>query len=291
LDYGSLVWPVCLFWFTFGIGILAPISGVGGGVLFVPLAAALFPINIDFIRGTGLIMAMVSALSSSPHFLKEGMANLRVMAPIVMISMVASVVGSTLGLWLTNNVPSGKDIVEVALGVVLLMIFFVYLRSNRLEYPPDRPPDFISETLDINGEFHDYYLGETIAYRTSRMPIGLPTFALVGLLAGMFGMGAGWANVPLLNLVMGIPLKAATSTSMLIISVNDSAASWVYLTHGAVLPLMVVPCILGTTIGARIGTRMAARAKPQYVKYLVMGIMLLAAVVDIQKGISGLTTN
>ena len=288
MDFGSLVWPICLFWFTFGIGILAPISGVGGGVLFVPLAAAFFPINLDFIRGTGLIMAMVSALSSSPQFLKEGMANLRVMAPIVMISMIASVVGSTLGLWITNNLPSGKDIIEVALGLVLLMIFFVYLRSKRLEYPEERPPDSISERLEMNGVFHDYYLGETIAYRTSKISTGLPAFALVGLLAGMFGMGAGWANVPLLNLVMGLPLKAATSTSMLIISVNDSAASWVYLTHGAVLPAIVIPSILGTTIGARIGTRIAARAKPEFVKYLVMGIMLLAAVVDIQKGLSGL---
>lgn len=288
MDFGSLVWPICLFFFTFGIGVLAPISGVGGGVLFVPLAAAFFPINLDFIRGTGLIMAMVSALSSSPQFLREGMANLRVMAPIVMISMIASVVGSTLGLWITNNLPSGKDIIEVALGMVLLMIFFVYLRSKRLEYPEERPPDSISERLEMNGAFHDYYLGETIAYRTTKLSIGLPVFALVGLLAGMFGMGAGWANVPLLNLVMGLPLKAATSTSMLIISVNDSAASWVYLTHGAVLPAIVIPSILGTTLGARIGTRIAARAKPEFVKYLVMGIMLLAAVVDIQKGLSGL---
>ena len=284
----TILWPLCLFGFTFIIGILAPISGVGGGVLFVPLATAFFPINIDFIRGTGLVMAMVSALSSSPQFLKEGMANIKIMAPIVIISLISSVAGGMLGLWITNNMPNGKDYVEIALGVVLFAIFIVYLFSKRLEYPPERPPDLISQTLGINGRFYDQYLGKTVAYQTSRMWVGLPAFVLVGALAGMFGMGAGWANVPLLNLVMGVPLKVATSTSMLVISVNDSAASWVYLINGAVLPLVVIPCVLGTTIGARIGTRIASRTKPQYVKYLVMGIMLLAAVLDIQKGISGL---
>ena len=120
------------------------------------------------------------------------------------------------------------------------------------------------------------------------MPVALPAFVLVGLLAGMFGMGAGWANVPLLNLVLGVPIKVATSTSMLVISVNVASASWVYLAGGALLPLIVVPSIIGTFIGARIGTRIATKTKPQHVKYLVMAIMLVAAVVDIQKGVSGL---
>ncbi len=233
-------------------------------------------------------MALLSALSSAPQFLKEGLASIKVMAPIVIVSMIASVAGGVLGLWITNNLPSGKDYVEIALGVVLFLIFAVYLFSKRLEHPPERNPDFISRALNINGQFYDRFLDETVQYRTSRMPVALPVFVLIGLLAGMFGMGAGWANVPLLNLILGVPIKVATSTSMLVISVNDASASWVYLAHGALLPLIVIPCILGTAIGARIGTKMAPRIKPQHVKYLVMGIMLIAATVDIVKGISGL---
>lgn len=256
--------------------------------MFVPLAAALFPINLDFIRGTGLIMALLSALSSAPQFLKEGLASIKVMAPIVIVSMIASVAGGVLGLWITNNLPSGKDYVEIALGVVLFLIFAVYLFSKRMEHPVERKPDFISKALNINGQFYDRFLDERVEYRTSRMPVALPAFVLIGLLAGMFGMGAGWANVPLLNLVLGVPIKVATSTSMLVISVNDASASWVYLAGGALLPLIIVPSIIGTFIGARIGTRIATKTKPQHVKYLVMAIMLVAAVVDIQKGVSGL---
>jgi uncharacterized membrane protein YfcA len=87
---------------------------------------------------------------------------------------------------------------------------------------------------------------------------------------------------------MGAPIKVATSTSMLIITVNDAAAAWVYLANGAVLPLIVIPSVIGISIGSRIGARIAVRARPKFVRYLVMGVMLLAAILDIQKGLSGL---
>jgi len=61
----------------------------------------------------------------------------------------------------------------------------------------------------------------------------------------MFGLGAGWANVPVLNLIMGAPIKVAVSTSMAIITVNDAAAAWIYMAKGAILPLIVVPSVVG----------------------------------------------
>ncbi len=66
-----VIWLVLLFIFTFVIGVIAPISGVGGGVLFVPLTTAFFPFNIDFVRGAGLAIALTSALSSSPRLLEK----------------------------------------------------------------------------------------------------------------------------------------------------------------------------------------------------------------------------
>jgi uncharacterized membrane protein YfcA len=84
-------------------------------------------------------------------------------------------------------------------------------------------------------------------------------------------------------LVMLAPIKVATSTSMLIIGINDAAATWVYLARGAILPIIVIP-----TIGARIGARIAVRARPALVRYFVLGIMFIAAALDIVKGLGGL---
>ena len=291
VDTGNLpwwIWPFILFVFTFIIGIIAPMSGVGGGVLFVPLCTAFFPFSIDFIRGAGLIMALTSALSSLPELIKKRLANIKIMAPIVCISMITSILGGIVGIWITNAFPKGKYYITIALGLVLFVIFIVMLTSKRVEFPEVKTQDSLSKTLDLKGDWFEPSLNKTVEYKITRLPVGIIFFALVGFIAGMFGLGAGWANVPVLNLVMGAPIKIATSTSMAIISVNDAAAAWIYISKGAVLPVIVIPSIIGISIGARIGARLAVRVKPAFVKYLVMAIMLLAAVLNIFKGIKGL---
>ncbi len=282
------VWPLILFCFTFSIGVIAPLSGVGGGVLFVPLATAFFPFSVDFVRGTGLIMALSSALSSAPQLIKKGLANIKIMSPVVVVSIITSVIGGIVGLWITNAFPAGKYYITIALGVVLFLIFIVMITSKRVEFPTVEKVDSLSEKLELEGSWFEPSLDKVVDYKITKLPIGMVCFALVGFIAGMFGLGAGWANVPVLNLIMGAPIKVAVSTSMAIITVNDAAAAWIYMAKGAVLPLIVVPSVLGISIGARIGAWLAVRVKPAFIKYLVLSIMLFAALLDIYKGLHGL---
>ncbi len=282
------VWPLILFCFTFSIGVIAPLSGVGGGVLFVPLATAFFPFSVDFVRGTGLIMALSSALSSAPQLIKRGLANIKIMSPVVVVSIITSVIGGIVGLWITNAFPAGKYYITIALGVVLFLIFIVMITSKRVEFPTVEKVDSLSEKLELKGNWFEPSLDKVVDYKITKLPIGMVCFALVGFIAGMFGLGAGWANVPVLNLIMGAPIKVAVSTSMAIITVNDAAAAWIYMAKGAVLPLIVVPSVLGISIGARIGAWLAVRVKPAFIKYLVLSIMLFAALLDIYKGLHGL---
>lgn len=282
-------WIIILFLFTFAIGIVAPISGVGGGVLFVPLAAAFSPFSIDFIRGAGLIMTLTSALSSSPYLIKKGLANVRIMFPLVVVSNVTAIIGGIVGLWITNVFPLGEAYFTIVLGGVLFLVFVVMVTSKRVEFPEVKKVDAFSKKLSLSGTWYEPSLNRTIEYETTNLPLGLVCFGAVGFVAGMFGMGAGWASVPVLNLIMGAPIKVSVATSMSIIAVNSAAASWVYMAKGAILPFICIPSVIGITIGARIGAKLAARIKPLLIKYLVMGIMLFAAILDILKGLGGLS--
>ena len=162
------------------------------------------------------------------------------------------------------------------------------ITSKRVEFPTVEKVDSLSEKLELKGSWFEPSLDKVVDYKITKLPIGMVCFALVGFIAGMFGLGAGWANVPVLNLIMGAPIKVAVSTSMAIITVNDAAAAWIYMAKGAVLPLIVVPSVLGISIGARIGAWLAVRVKPAFIKYLVLSIMLFAALLDIYKGLHGL---
>lgn len=103
-------------------------------------------------------------------------------------------------------------------------------------------------------------------------------------MAGMFGIGAGWANVPVLNQIMGVPLKISAATSVFILAITDSSAAWVFITKGAELPLVTVPAVLGMMLGTKFGVKLLAIAKPQVIKIVVIVFLSLAGIMSLLKG-------
>jgi uncharacterized protein len=112
-----------------------------------------------------------------------------------------------------------------------------------------------------------------VRWQVHRTLPGLVTFLAIGVLAGMFGIGAGWANVPALNLLMGAPLKVAAGTSSVVLSLVDSSAAWVYINRGAVLPMVAVPSVVGMMLGARIGARLLHVLKGSVIRRMVIGVL------------------
>jgi uncharacterized membrane protein YfcA len=107
----------------------------------------------------------------------------------------------------------------------------------------------------------------------------------IGVLAGMFGLGAGWANVPALNLLMGAPLKLAVGTSGFVLSVVDTSAAWIYLNRGAVLPMIVVPSLIGVMLGAKLGARLLRVAQASVVRKIVLTVLFVAGGRALLKGL------
>ncbi|HYG55569.1 MAG TPA: sulfite exporter TauE/SafE family protein [Burkholderiales bacterium] len=272
------IWPLALFAVSFAIGAVAVVAGVGGGVLFVPIVGGFFPFHLDFVRGAGLLLALSGALSAGPGLLRAGLASLRLAMPLALVGSVTSMIGALIGFALPTN------LLQVALGATILAIVVLMWRGGRADHPSVAKPDAIAAALRMQGVYHDAALGRDVDWRVHRTPAALVAFAGIGMLAGMFGLGAGWANVPVLNLLMGAPLKLAAGTSGFVLSVVDTSAAWIYLHRGAVLPMLVVPSIIGVMLGARIGARLLAIAPAHAVRILVMVLLLVAGVRALLKG-------
>lgn len=275
-------WPIILFFFCFVIGVLAVMAGVGGAVLYVPLVSGFFPFHIDFVRGVGLMVALAGALAAGPGLLRRGLANLRLALPVALIASTFSIIGAKLGLYLSSLNP---DIIQTCLGATIVAIAIILVLSKNTEKPVVTKQDAISVALGMNGLYWDDGARESVEWKTHRTLVGLFLFILIGLLAGMFGLGAGWANVPVLNLLMGVPLKVAVATSKFLLSITDTSAAWIYMNRGCVIPLIGVPSIVGLMLGSLLGVKILAVAKPKMIRYMVIIVLFFAGLKAIDKGL------
>ena len=272
-------WPLVLFVVTFLMGIFAVLGGVGGGVLYVPIISGFFPFHLDFVRGAGLLVALTGALAAGPGLLKSSLASLRLAIPVALIASTCAIVGAMVGLALPTN------LVQIFLGVVILFICVLMLTAKKSTFPDIQQSDRLSSALRIYGVYYEDSMGKDIDWKIHRTPIGLLLFIGVGLMAGMFGLGAGWANVPVLNLVMGAPLKISVATSKFLLSITDTSAAWVYLNKGCVIPLMVVPSVVGIMLGSFVGVRLLKIAKPNLIRWMVIAILAFAGIKALLKGL------
>ncbi|MDL2286557.1 sulfite exporter TauE/SafE family protein [Desulfococcaceae bacterium OttesenSCG-928-F15] len=271
-------WPIILLVFCFILGIIAVMAGVGGGVLFVPLVSGFFPFHIDFVRGAGLLVALAGALAAGPGLLKHNFASLRLALPVALIASSCAIVGAFLGLALPAHV------VQLCLGGTIMFIAILLLMSKNVAVPDVKKQDALGLALGIRGAYLEPSTGEVVEWKTHRTLPGLLLFIVIGVMAGMFGLGAGWANVPVLNLLMGAPLKVAVGTSKFLLSITDTSAAWVYLNQGCVLPLIAIPSIIGLMGGSFVGVRLLAIAKPKFIRYMVIGVLLFAGGKALLKG-------
>jgi uncharacterized membrane protein YfcA len=278
---GWWIWPVLLFFVTLVMGIAAVLGGVGGGVLFVPIISGFFPFHLDFVRGAGLLVALAGALAAGPGLLKMNLASLRLSMPVALIASTFSIAGAMVGLALPTKV------VQIALGVTILGICILMLTAKKSEVPDVPKPDWLSSALQIHGVYQEPSSGQIVEWKVHRTWQGLVLFVAIGLMAGMFGLGAGWANVPVLNLLMGAPLKISVATSKFLLSITDTSAAWIYLNNGCVIPLIVVPSLVGIMLGSLVGVRLLRVTRPAIVRWIVIGMLGFAGLKALHKGIFG----
>ncbi|MFA5809847.1 MAG: sulfite exporter TauE/SafE family protein [Thermoleophilia bacterium] len=263
---------------TFVMGILAVLGGVGGAVLYTPIIGGFFPFGMDFVRGAGLLVALAGSLAAGPGLLKKGLADLRLAIPVALIASTTAVMGAMVGLALSDAV------IQTTMGLAILAIVVIMFLAKKSEYPDVQQADKLSSILRISGVYHEPSSNKDINWKIHRTIPGLILFIGIGFMAGMFGLGAGWANVPVLNLVMGAPLKVSVATSKFLLATTDTSAAWMYLNAGAVIPMIVVPSIIGIMFGSLVGVKILAKTKPSAVRVIVLVMLVFAGLRALLKG-------
>jgi len=275
---------------TIVIGIIAVLGGVGGGVVFTPLMMGFTPFDSYIIRATGLFVAMAGALVAARPFLRRGLANVRILFFAAVPYSIFAIIGALLAGYVQETMGEiGELYVKLTLGILVIGIALLILfGGKKVEYPDVKNVDSFTERMALAMSYWEESLGKVVDYKVTKAPLGILLFCGVGLISGMFGLGAGWAMVPVFNLVMLAPLKVAAACSKVLIGIGDTAAVWPYIMGGGIFPLFAVPSMIGLIIGTMIGAKIMIRVKAGFVRYIIIAVMFGSGIKLIQTGLSGL---
>jgi uncharacterized membrane protein YfcA len=281
---------VASFLFSTAIAVVAVIAGVGGGVLFTPVMMGFTSIDTLIIRATGLVVAMFSGLISTGPFMRKGLADIKIVyfcsVPIAAGALAGAFSAVALSEYMGDT---GDAVVRLLLGLILIFIAAMFvLGGSKTEYPEVERVDRFTQWIGLHGAYWEESLGRRVDYSATRSILGFLLFSVVGFTGGFFGLGGGWAVVPVLNLVMMVPLKISAACSGVLLAIGNAVAIWPYVLYGALLALFVVPWMLGQVIGGILGAHILARIKAGFVRKILILLIIATSIKLVQRGIGGL---
>jgi uncharacterized membrane protein YfcA len=231
-----------------GAGLVGALTGLGGGVVIVPLLTFAFHIDFRYAAGASIISVIATSSAAASAYVKEGYTNLR----IGMFLEIATTLGALGGALLAAELRASW--LSALFGVVLLYSALSAGGTHAADEQPNIQSDRIARRLRLAGNYPGPD-GHLVSYGVRRVPIGFSLMALAGALSGLLGIGSGAFKVLAMDRAMGVPFKVSTTTSNFMIGVTAAASAGVYFAKGFINPLIAGPVMLGVLVGATVGAR------------------------------------
>jgi uncharacterized membrane protein YfcA len=273
LTFSLLVWLG-----SFSAGLVGSLTGLGGGVVIVPLLTSVFGVDIRYAVGASLVSVIATSLGSASTYIKQGFANLR----LGMFLEVATTIGAMIGALLAAFV--SVKFLTIILAVVL--IYSAYLSQRpKAENQEIAEPDPIAEYLQLNGTYPTP--NGVIPYQINALPAGFSIMLIAGVLSGLLGIGSGAFKVLAMDQAMRLPFKVSTTTSNFMIGVTAAASAGVYLSRGYIDPGLSMPVMLGVLPGAFLGARILIGAKTQTLRIIFSLVLVVMAIKMVYNSLIG----
>jgi len=287
-------------------GVFGSLLGLGGGVLIVPLLTLGFGLPLREAVAVSLVSVIVTSSASAGVYLQRHVANLRLGMVLELFTATGALVGGLVAFMLSERVLAGlfaalltwvaismirrKDPPSVPVAPTRTLVAPPEPDPERLE--PDPDPAATGQVADRGGlaapdaaapdattaplpSFADSLSGP--GYHVGRFPLGILGSLFAGLVSALLGVGGGIVKVPVMNLVMGVPLKVSTATSNVMIGITATSSAVIYLLRGEIDPYVTGPTVLGVFLGASFGSRLAGRVDARVLRWLFVMVLVYTA--------------
>jgi len=273
-----IVFTALLFATSIAAGFLGALTGLGGGVVIVPVLAILFKVDIRYAIGASLVSVIATSSGAAVAYVREGLSNIR----IGMFLEIATTLGALLGAYLTAKVSTHW--IAIVFGIVLLYSAVASFRER-----DDAVPTGVDDPLAVKLELFGTYPGLSgdQPYTARRVPLGFGIMFGAGTLSGLLGIGSGAVKVLAMDDAMKLPFKVSTTTSNFMIGVTAAASAGIYLSRGYIDPGIAMPVMLGVLCGSLVGTKILVKAKVTTLKSVFALVIVVLGCEMIYSGIMG----
>lgn len=273
-----LAFSALILVFSFFAGLLGALTGLGGGVVIIPVLVLLFHINIHYAMGASLISVIATSSGSAAAYMREGYTNLR----IGLFLETAAVVGAFAGALLIAVV--SKSFLAILFS--MLLFFSAYLTIKRREeheqYQTSHP---WAIALKLDGCYP--FNKNKVAYHVQNVPIAFGIMGFAGLISGLLGIGSGALKVLAMDQALRLPYKVSTTTSNFMIGITAAVSAGIYFSQGYINPAIAFPVMIGVIIGAFTGARVLPHIHTSYLRIIFSLVICLMGVQMLYKTIAG----
>jgi len=233
-------------------GLVGSLTGLGGGVVVIPLLTLVFHVDIRYAIGAALLASIANSSGAASAYIKEGITNIRLGMFLEIATTIGAVIGALIAIYTPTNT------IAILFGAVLLFSAAMTLRKKNQEALTEGSR--LSAVLKLNSSYPTQT--GTVKYQLKNVGTGFSIMTIAGIMSGLLGIGSGALKVLAMDTAMKIPFKVSTTTSNFMIGVTAAASAVVYLQRGYMDPGIAFPVVLGVLGGAFTGAKLLTRINP-----------------------------
>ncbi|NDV68087.1 sulfite exporter TauE/SafE family protein [Dysgonomonas sp. 25] len=279
MDFSIEVFTIILFLGACLAGFLGSLTGLGGGVVVIPLLTLGFGVDMRYAIGAALVTSIASSSGAAAAYIKEGITNVRIGMFLEIATTTGAVIGALVAMYLD------KMYIAIIFGVVLIFSAVRSVSKKNVDADPAAKGDKLGEVLKLNGSYPQN--GETVHYKVHNVVIGYLLMTVAGVVSGLLGIGSGALKVLAMDTAMKIPFKVSTTTSNFMVGVTAAASAVVYLQRGYIDPGLAFPIVVGVLLGAFIGSKILPKANVRKLRLLFSVVIFFLALSMMYNGITG----
>lgn len=260
-------------------GLVGSLTGLGGGVVIIPLLTLGFGVDMRYAIGAALVTSIATSSGAAAAYIREGITNIRIGMFLEIATTTGAVIGALVAIYLN------KTVIAIVFSLVLIFSAVRSILTKEDQDTSSLKDSELAKKLKLNGDYP--VKGQVVYYKVYHVVGGYLLMTVAGVLSGLLGIGSGALKVLAMDTVMKIPFKVSTTTSNFMVGVTAAASAVIYLQRGYIDPGLAMPIIVGVLLGAFFGSKILPRTNVKKLRILFSVVIFFLAISMMYNGITG----